>query len=84
MAPSIRKTISSTYASDICWAGNRLGCMRSGKFLECIDGNFSTKTIDELTRADSLLALFVTSKEEVVGNVMARAALTAVTVKLWS
>ncbi|KAM6092638.1 uncharacterized protein LJ206_005604 [Theristicus caerulescens] len=48
---------------------NTEGHKQSGRFLECIDGNFLLQLIEEPMRRGAMLDLVLTNKERLVGNV---------------
>ncbi|GAB0175990.1 hypothetical protein GRJ2_000064200 [Grus japonensis] len=60
---------------NICWRDNTAGHKQSRRFLECIDDNFLLQVIEESTRRGAMLALVLTNKERLVGDVKLKGSL---------
>ncbi|PKU32319.1 adaptin ear-binding coat-associated protein 1 [Limosa lapponica baueri] len=55
---------------DINWAHNTAEREQSRRFLECVEDNFLTQLVRELTREGALLDLLFVNREGLVGDVM--------------
>ncbi|TRZ07325.1 hypothetical protein HGM15179_019139 [Zosterops borbonicus] len=55
---------------DICWELNTAEKGQSRKFLECMDDNFLSQLVGELTRGDTMLHLLFTNRDGLVGDVV--------------
>ncbi|PKU39519.1 rna-directed dna polymerase from mobile element jockey-like [Limosa lapponica baueri] len=56
-------------ATDISWEYNMAEREQSRRFLECVEDNFLTQLVSELTRESALLDLLLVKREELVGEV---------------
>ena len=54
---------------DICWVYNTVDREQSWRFLECVEDNFLTQLVRELTRGSNILDLLSVNRECLVGDV---------------
>ncbi|GAB0180200.1 hypothetical protein GRJ2_000485300 [Grus japonensis] len=54
---------------DVCWKYNTAERKQSRRFLECVEDNFLTQLVSELTREGALLDLLFVNREGLVGDV---------------
>ncbi|RMC22466.1 hypothetical protein DUI87_00780 [Hirundo rustica rustica] len=55
---------------DICWELNTAEKRQSRKFLECMEDNFWSQLVGELTRRRTMLHLFFANRDELMGDVV--------------
>jgi len=54
----------------VCWKYYTADSKESRRFLECVEDNFLTQLVSELTREGTLLGLLFVNWERLVGDVM--------------
>lgn len=65
----------------LTWKVNAEGHKQSRRFLECIDDNFLTQLVKDLTKGSTLLGLILKNEEKPARNMKVRPTLAALTVR---